>query len=552
MPPKYQFIPRARGTSPEQREVWRARNTAQISLDLEAPHIAAYIQAIQAPENFSPESYDQIARQMGKQGRPIYSKARLRAGYLQLIETGLTERNESVLQRLTMKPIRTLSGVAPVTVLTKPFPCPGKCIFCPLDVRMPKSYLSNEPGAMRALILEFDPYEQVCQRLEAMARIGHTTNKIELLILGGTWSSYPQDYREWFVRRLFDALNGQEAATIGEAHTLNETAPYRNTGLAIETRPDYITPEEIGHLRWLGVTRVQIGVQSLDDGILSRNKRGHSVEDVRRAVGLLRSAGIKVALHWMPNLFGATPESDLADFRRFWDDPALRPDEMKLYPTGLLAGTELYDHYLKGEYRPYTEDELIWLLTEAKRLVPPYCRLNRVMRDIPAPEIVEGVVTSNLRQVLEKRMKEAGTPCRCIRCREVRGEQIKLKQIRFEVIPYETNRSRELFISAVTPGDRLAGFARLSLPTAPAPLEEIQGKALIRQLQVYGPALALEDESNGQAQHQGLGRMLLTLAEREARQAGFGEVSVIAAVGTRGYYRRHGYRLGELYMSKIL
>jgi elongator complex protein 3 len=550
--PGHAFVPRAKGTSPQQQARWRARNVRPVDLDTEREHILAYVEAIRAEPDWDGESYNHISRRMTRAGHPQTSKANLRRGYLALVEAGAVEADELVLRRLTMKPTRTLSGVAPVTVLTKPVPCPGTCIFCPDDVRMPKSYLSNEPGAMRALMLEFDPYQQVAFRLGAMGNIGHTTDKAELLILGGTWSSYPRDYQEWFVRCCFDAMNGVETATLEEAHRLNEHAPHRNVGLTIETRPDHITPEETRRLRRLGVTRVQLGVQSLDDRILARNRRGETVADARRAVRLLRGAGFKVALHWMPNLLGATPESDLADFRRFWDDPALRPDEMKLYPTGLLRGTELYDHYLCGEYHPYSEEELTGLLAACKRLVPEYCRLNRVMRDIPAPEIVDGVITSNLRQIVQRRLIEAGTPCRCIRCREVRGERVDPVEIRVAAIPYDTDHSREVFISAVTPGDRLAGFLRLSLPTAPAPIEEVNGQAIIRQVQVYGPALALDDESDGQAQHQGIGGRLIEEARRRAQTAGYMRLAVIAAVGTREYYRRQGFELGKLYMSTSL
>ncbi len=489
--PKYQFTPRAKGTSPQQQADWRARNVQPIDLDQEADHFLAYLEAIKAVKTFDSAFFNRLARRLARDGHPMIGKTRLRRGYLALVEAGLMEPDQRLLQRLTLKPTRTLSGVAPVTVLTKPHPCPGRCIFCPDDVRMPKSYLSNEPGAMRALMLDFDPFIQTDERLRVMQRNGHTTDKVELLILGGTWSSYPTDYREWFIRRCFDAMNEADSQTLEEAHRINEQAAHRNTGIVIETRPDHITPEEVHHLRQLGVTRVQLGVQTLNDQISALNKRGETSVDVRRAIRLLRSAGFKIALHWMPNLLGATPESDLEDFRRFWTDPALRPDEMKLYPTGLLRGTELYEHYQRGDYRPYTEGELSDLLVACKRLVPEYCRLNRVMRDIPAPEIAEGVTTSNLRQLVQQRLKAAGTPCRCIRCREVRRETVDPDTVRFDSLTYDTDHSRELFLSAVTPEDKLAGFLRLSLPTAPTPIEEIDGQAMIRQVQVYGLALAL-------------------------------------------------------------
>lgn len=565
---EYSYTPRAKGTSARQQAEWRERYASTPDLDAAQAHILAVVEAVAAAGEWSNDAYNRLVRRLAREGHPILPKAQIRRGYRALVERGVVEEDPVVLRRLRMKPTRTLSGVAPVTVLTRPFPCPGQCIFCPDDARMPKSYLSNEPGAMRALMLEFDPYVQTRERIEAMRRTGHTVDKIELLILGGTWSAYPRSYQVWFVRRCFDALNGlqtgradghaglhpeaEEWALLAAAQRANEGAAHRNVGLVVETRPDRVTGAEVRRLRRLGVTRVQLGVQSLDDRVLELNRRGHTVEDVRRAVRLLRGAGFKVALHWMPNLLGATVESDRADFARFWSDPALRPDEMKLYPTGLLRDTELYEHYLRGAYRPYTEDELVELLAACKRMVPRTCRLNRVMRDIPAPEIADGVTKSNLRQAVQHKLRREGTPCQCIRCREVRREAVDPAALRFDVEPYETDHSRELFLSAVTPGERLAGFLRLSLPTAPAPIDEIDGQAIIRQVQVYGPAVALEAEGNGRAQHQGIGRALIERACEAARAAGYDRIAVIAAVGTRAYYRRLGFEPGELYMSAPL
>ncbi len=546
------FIPRARGNSPQQQAEWRIRHIETPDLSQYQKHLLAYIEAVRAAPDFDADTYNQITRRLAREGHPILGKDRVRLGYLALVEAGTIQADDKVLRRLTLKPTRTESGVAPVTVLTKPYPCPGQCIFCPDDVRLPKSYLSTEPGAMRALMLGFDPFEQVKQRIAVLERIGHTADKIELLILGGTWSSYPSDYQAWFVRRCFDALNETETLTIEEAQRQNEAAPHRNVGLVIETRPDLITPAEVYRLRWLGVTRVQLGVQSLDERILALNRRGHTAEDVRRAVRLLRGAGFKIALHWMPNLLGATPDSDLADFRRLWDDPALRPDELKIYPTSLLRETVLYDHYQRGEYLPYTEEELVNLLAACKALVPAYCRINRVMRDIPAPEIVSGVVTSNLRQRVQEMLIRAGKPCQCIRCREVRREPVDPAKVQIEWLDYLTDHSREVFLSALTPQNRLAGFLRLSLPTVPAPLEEIDGQAIIRQVQVYGPSLALDEKADGRPQHQGIGRRLIEQARLLARTAGYSHLAVIAAAGTRNYYRQLGFELGELYMSTAL
>jgi elongator complex protein 3 len=453
-----------------------------------------------------------------------------------------------LVRRLRVKPTRTISGVAPVTVLTEPFPCPGECVFCPQVDRMPKSYLPDEPGAMRAAAHEFDPYAQTASRVAVMAQLGHNVDKVELLILGGTWSCYPEPYQEWFVRRCLDALNETEAATLEEAQRLNESGPRRNVGLVVETRPDRITPEEVHRLRWLGATKVQLGVQSLDDDILALNRRGHTVAETHRAMRLLRLAGFKIAVHWMPNLMGATPESDLEDFRRLWDDPALRPDELKIYPTALLPDTELYEHWQRGEYQPYEEGTLVTLLARCKPLIPPYCRVNRLMRDIPAPNIVAGVKKSNLRQIVKQHMRQQGLACRCVRCREVRGRAIDTDALALERLDYETDGARECFLSYLTPEGRLAGFLRLSLPRAEPPIAELAGCAVIREVHVYGPALELGARRDGTAQHAGLGTRLLDEARRIARQEGFRRLAVIAAVGTRPYYRERGFRRDNLYM----
>jgi len=291
--------------------------------------------------------------------------------------------------------VRTLSGVTTVTVLTKPYPCPGRCIFCPQEARMPKSYLPDEPGAMRAVENHFDPSLQVASRLEALASVGHPTDKIELLILGGTFSAYRRDYQEWFVRCCLEVLNAPGSTSapcpgnlgLAELQRQNESAPHRNVGLVVETRPDEISPDELVWLRSLGVTKVQMGAQSLDDRILALNERGHTVEDLHRAVALLRSGGFKIVLHWMPNLLGATPDSDRLDFARLWN--GLCPDEIKIYPTQLLEHTRLHEIWSEGRYQPYTTAELIGLIADLKPSIPHYCRVNRIVRDIPSTHVVD-------------------------------------------------------------------------------------------------------------------------------------------------------------------
>jgi elongator complex protein 3 len=506
-------------------------------------------------------------------GGGYLNKSMLVAIYHEMITAGEIKEDPHLLELIRMKPMRTLSGVTTVTVLTKPYPCPGKCIFCPTDVRMPKSYLPDEPGAMRGLEHEFDPYAQVRSRIEQLESVGHPTDKIELLILGGTWSSYRRDYQEWFIKRCFDAMNDVPLALSGapakskrkdstehldqgqllEAHTLNETTHHRNVGLVIETRPDEITPNELRWLRHLGVTKVQMGAQSLDDHILDINKRGHDVECTRRATALLRAAGFKIVLHWMPNLLGATPVSDRADFARLWND--FCPDEIKIYPNQLLANAELYEYWQRGEFKPYTTQELIDLIADIKPTIPRYCRVNRVIRDIPSTNLVEGNRRTSLRQDVHDEMKRRGTRCECVRCREVRGKSIHPGSLKLDDMVYRAGLAEEHFISYLTPDDKLAGFVRLSLPGKNAPetgMSDLDGAALIREVHVYGQSLPVGAEKAGAAQHAGLGTRLLEEAEAVAKDSGFKRMAVISAVGTRGYYLGRGFERGELYLTKNL
>jgi len=534
--------------SRRRERAWRAAHRTPFDLERHRDLLIAILDEVQAAPDLPEKWLTRILRRHPLPDGNILSKGQILSGYTQLcVQEGQTPDPELV-HRLRVKPTRTISGVAPVTVLTEPFPCPGECIFCPAVERMPKSYLPDEPGAMRAATHEFDPYAQTASRVHAMADLGHSVDKVELLILGGTWSCYPEPYQEWFIRRCLDALNGVEAATLEDAQRLNEVSTHRNVGLVVETRPDCITIEEVRRLRWLGATKVQLGAQSLDDDILTRNRRGHTVAETRSAMRLLRLAGFKIAVHWMPNLLGGTPEGDLEDFRRLWDDPALRPDELKIYPTALLPDTELYNRWQQGEYQPYDEETLVELLAHCKVLIPPYCRVNRVMRDIPAPNIVAGVKKSNLRQIVQRYMAQKGLVCRCIRCREVRGQMVDADTLRLERLDYETDCTRECFLSYATPEGRLAGFLRLSLPRAEPAIAELTGCAVIRELHVYGPALELGARRKGAAQHAGLGTRLLDEARRIVHQEGFNRLAVIAAVGTRPYYWKRGFEQGELYV----
>jgi elongator complex protein 3 len=507
---------------------------------------------------------------------PLHKSA-LVAVYRELVESGEWEADESLLAAIRLKPVRTLSGVTTVTVLTKPYPCPGKCIFCPDDIRMPKSYLPDEPGAMRAVENNFDPYAQVESRIEALESVGHPTDKIELLILGGTFSSYRRDYQAWFVLRCFQSMNtplNHEAReereeikeknladlalsavneSLRELHLQNESAAHRNVGLSVETRPDEVTPDELTWFRTLGVTKVQMGAQSLDDHILELNQRGHTVADLHHAVALLRAGGFKIVLHWMPNLLGATPGLDRADFIRLWE--GLCPDEIKIYPTQLLENAPLYEIWKRGEYHPYSTEDLINLIADVKPSIPRYCRVNRIIRDIPSTHVVEGNKRTSLRQDVQAELKRRGTHCDCIRCREVRGEKVEAKSLRLDDLVYHPDGAEEHFLSFVTPEDKITGFLRLSLPgpeSAATGLKDLDNAAIIREVHVYGQSLGVGKEQTGAAQHTGLGTRLMAAAEGIAHEKGYRRMAVIAAVGTRQYYLERGFKRGELYLVKKL
>jgi elongator complex protein 3 len=486
-------------------------------------------------------------------GAGFLKKHTLITAYRKQVKEGIRQEERELFEKIRLKPMRTLSGVTTVTVLTKPFPCPGECIFCPDYEEMPTSYLPDEPGAMRALFHKYDPYTQVESRIEALYEIGHPTDKIELLILGGSWTAYKKDYQEWFIKRCFEAMNGEEALTLEEAQGINEGTQHKNVGLVIETRPDLITPRELKRLRSYGVTKVQLGIQSLDDEILALNSRGHSVEKARRGVALLRAAGFKIVLHWMPNLLGATPESDREDFTRLWDD--FCPDEIKIYPTLLLNDTGLFEYWRKGKYTPYTTKELIDLVADIKPIIPRYCRVNRVVRDIPSGNVVDGNKRTSLRQDIQAEMAQRGSSCSCIRCREVGRKEITSGELILNDLVYTSNGCEEHFISYDTGDDHLVGFLRLSLPGEDAlnpGLDDLEGAALIREVHVYGQSLQVGQEAGGAAQHSGLGTSLLKEAERIAAENEFKRIAVISAVGTRVYYLDRRYKRGELYLVKKL
>lgn len=530
------------------------------------------LRAIIAEPELSNQTLLQIVKQYPQPDGGVFSKDKLIQAYRAFVRDGVLEPPDvDLVEKIRLKPTRTLSGVTPVTVLTKPYPCPGQCIFCPTDASMPKSYLRDEPGAQRAEANRFDPYRQTFARLAAYRNIGHPTDKVEMIVLGGTWSAYPANYQRWFVRRIFDALNDFGASEASEpseaptdapetrvewpalfdAHRRNEDARSRCVGLVVETRPDYVTEREVLRLRKLGCTKVQIGFQSLDDDVLVKNRRGHDVAAIRRAVRLLRQAGFKIQAHWMANLYGSDPAKDVQDFERLFADPDFRPDELKLYPCSLIDGTGLMDLYRQGLWRPYTHDELLGVLIECVRRVPRYCRVTRMIRDIPAQYIVDGNTKSNLREVVQDEAQRRGIALAEIRSSEIRNQPVDPTTLQLSEIAYTTSVGEEVFLQFVTPEGRLAAFLRLCLPRQASFVAELGRDALIREVHVYGQAVNIgEDGRDGdRAQHSGLGARLIARARAIAAVKGYARLHVISAVGTRAYYRKLGFRDGELYQS---
>ncbi len=464
------------------------------------------------------------------------------------------------MKMLRKRGVRSHSGIANITVITKAFPCPGRCIFCPTEPKMPKSYLSNEPAIMRAILNDFNAYNQTINRLSSLKRTGHYTDKVDVIISGGTWSFYPKKYQKDFVRGIFNALNypAKRARSLAEAQKINETASNRCIGLSMETRPDHITEKELIRLRELGCTKIEIGVQSLNDEVLELNKRDHGIFETKRSIQLIRDAGYKINCHMMPNLYGSTPEIDYENFVELFENPAYRPDWLKIYPCMVVPWSQLQKVYEKGDYIPYSDEELIALMLKVKPLIPEYCRITRLIRDIPATSIVGGSKVSNLRQIIHQRMENEGIVCRCIRCRQVKGEKVFLDRVSMNVLEFEAGGGREFFISCDDEADdKLCALLRLrftsySLNGQPHFIKELEGAALVRELHTYGEQVRVAGDGSGAAQHVGLGKRMMLKAEDISRRAGYKKIAVISGIGVREYYRKLGYRLEGTYMVKGL
>ena len=454
---------------------------------------------------------------------------------------------------------RTISGVTPVAAMTRPMKCPGQCLYCPTYLNTPQSYTPESPAVLRAKKCDYDAKQQVKLRLRILSDMGHPTDKVELIVMGGTFLAYPKDYQYQFIKDCYDALNDGESATLEEAKQLNETAKHRCTGLCIETRPDWCQQEEIDRMLEFGTTRVELGVQTLDDEIYRLVRRGHKVEDVVKATALLREHGFKVYYHWMPGLPGSTPEEDLELSRKLFDDDSFRPDGLKLYPTMVVEGTELEKWYQEGRYQPYDFDTMVNLLVEIKSLVPKYVRISRVLRDIP-PHFITAGCKDSLREVIRQRMKQKALECKCIRCREY-GHRVRdgweIGEPHLVRMDYEASGGREIFLSFEDERETLFGLLRMRIQakSITALGREFNGNlALIRELHVFGPEVSLSERKSEAAQHKGLGKALLWEAERIAGdEFQTQQMAVLSGVGAKEYYRAEfGYISQGNYMFKEL
>lgn len=562
----------------------------------------------------------QELRRLSKISQHSITKEQLISVYRQDAgKNGLPPLSDDNLRRLRLKPMRSQSGIQTVAVLTKPFPCPGQCIFCPNDVRMPKSYIASEPGAQRAERNSFDPYLQTYSRLQALQNMGHHPSKIELIVLGGTWSYYPESYQIWFIHECFRALNDfgsglddrerinqQIKQTVQSAHRQknivtnsdqikirgdnlkknynqiisqyylqpeielegsinvrretktweqlkkqhqqNEFAAVRCVGLTLETRPDNISAQEVIRLRRLGCTKTQIGFQSLSNRVLKLNKRGHDTKATKKAVYLLRQAGFKIHAHWMPNLYGSSLKKDHLEYKKIFLDKNYKPDELKIYPCALIPSAELMAYYQRGQWKPYTSEELHQLLAFCLTNTPPWARLTRVVRDIPSQETATNHLATNLRQLVEDKLKQHPEMKQFdIRAREIKNNKVKAP-VELHTLCYRTSTGQEHFLQLVDQNYRLLAFLRLSLPTSKSFIPELSQHAIIRELHVYGQVA--QWGSNSKTQHRGYGSRLIESACHVAAQNGYDQISVISAVGTRGYYRQQGFVDGQLYQHR--
>ncbi|MFC1644413.1 elongator complex protein 3 [Patescibacteria group bacterium] len=497
---------------------------------------------------------------------PQPTNADLRDLYNKMLAKKIIKRSELTEKAMLSRAVRTQSGVAVVAVLTKPSDCPGKCIFCPTEKGMPKSYLSNEPAVMRAIMNKFNPYRQVQSRIKALELNGHSTEKIELIVMGGTFSYFPKSYQKKFIKECFRACNDYPrnnetirdsekkltiAKELAKEQTRNELIKHRIIGLTLETRPDYIDEKEIVNFRNLGCTRVELGIQSIFDDVLEKNNRGHGVKEITEATKLLKDSGFKINYHMMPGLLGSTPERDFEMFEILFSDPRFQPDMLKIYPLVVVKNSELYKIWKDGKYKALTDQQFERLVIKIKnKVIPPYTRIQRLVRDVPVPSIEAGPKVSNIRQIIEKESQ-----CKCIRCREVKGGFEKKESIILDRIDYPASDGTEIFLQFVSPDKKkLFALLRLRIPKNHNDdhfIPALKNSVLIREVHTYGKLTRIDKKDASSPQHIGLGKKILKKAEKIAKEEfGAKKIAIISGVGVRSYYRKNGYRLQNTYLTK--
>jgi|SRR5580765_553495 elongator complex protein 3 (tRNA carboxymethyluridine synthase) len=475
--------------------------------------------------------------------------------------------DSNIRRKMMVKPIKTASGVLVITVMAKPYDCPhGRCIYCPggKELNIPLSYTGKEPVTRLAQKFDYNPKNQIISKLEQEYSRGHNISKIELVIVGGTFPFMYQDYQRNFMKECFEALNGVESSSLKNAQKLNETSDIRCVGLTVETKPDYCKEVHVDLMLELGMTRVEIGVQTLSEKVYKNINRGHTIDDVYQSFQIAKDAGYKIVAHMMPGLPGSNPQKDLEDFKKLFEDSRLKPDMLKIYPTLLLKDTGLAKLYEKGIYKPYPDEVFIDLLLEIKKTVPPWIRIMRIQREIESEDILYGYKNGNIRQILQQKLKEQGLQCNCIRCREVGIKKLtNFRDIKImpKRIDYDSSQGKEVFLSLEDyDNETLYGFLRLRKLAKPhrKELREKDGNpsAIVRELHVLGQVVDIGNNNDfnfNSSQHRGYGSNLLGIAENIVKnEFGLDSLSIISAIGTRQYYKKLGYEENGPYVSKEL
>ncbi|KAF6244698.1 tRNA uridine(34) 5-carboxymethylaminomethyl modification radical SAM/GNAT enzyme Elp3 [Nitrosopumilus sp. b2] len=459
---------------------------------------------------------------------------------------------------LLKKPAKTASGVAVVALMPKPFACPhGRCTYCPggIEFNSPNSYTGKEPSTLNAIENEYDPKLQITTKIDKLIAFGHDPSKMEIVIVGGTFLFMPKDYQENFIKSCYDALNGTDSKNLQEAKSSNEHASIRNVGFTIETKPDYCKKEHVDWMLDYGITRIEIGVQSLQERVYDIVNRGHNYNDVIESFQISKDAGYKIVAHMMPGLPSMTPKEDITDFKKLFSDSQLRPDMLKIYPSLVIENTPMYKEYKDGKYTPYSDEDMINVLTEVKKDIPKWVRIMRVQREISPNEIIAGPKSGNLRQIVHQNLAKQGTKCKCIRCREAGlSKKSEPKDIKLNRINYDSSGGKEVFLSYEDNNESIYGFLRLRKPSNDAHRDEVgTNSCIVRELHVYGKSVKIGQKEESEIQHSGLGKNLMKEAERISKEElDAKKLLVISAVGTREYYQKLGYSLYGPYMSKIL